>query len=191
MYNRRFFRLVLVCLVVMSFVLVEVGCQGPTEPVTVESIPAAPAQASTRVILVRHAEKDGETGDVPLTERGHQRAEVLAEMLSEANVTAIFATQFQRNQMTAGPLAEKTGVSITTIPINGKVSGHAEEVAAKIQGGDFAGVVVYVGHSNTIGPVLKALGVEGFEGDAEYPQMFLVIMHENIPPEMLILHYDV
>jgi len=181
MYNSRFIRLFLVFFVIMGFALLEVGCQGPAEPM----------RAARRVILVRHAEKAGESGDVPLTERGHQRAEVLVEMLSEANVKAIFATQFQRNQMTAGPLAEKVGVPITTMPITGGVSGHAKELAAKIQGGDFAGgLVVYVGHSNTIGPVLKALGVEGFEGEADYPQMFVVIMHEDIPPEMIILHYD-
>ena len=166
---------------ILSLVLMGLGCQAPAEPV----------QAATRVILVRHAEKDGETGDVPLAERGQQRAEALAEMLAEANVKAIFATQFQRTQMTAGPLAEKTGVPVTTMPINGGAAGHAAEVAAKIRGGDFAGgLVVYVGHSNTIAPILNALGVESFAGEADYPQMFLVIWRENIPPEFLILHYN-
>ncbi|MCP4711115.1 MAG: histidine phosphatase family protein [Planctomycetes bacterium] len=181
MFNPRVVRLFLVCFVIMSLVLVEVGCQGPTKPV----------RAATQVILVRHAEKAGESGDVPLTERGHQRAGVLAEMLSEANVKAIFATQFQRNQMTAGPLSEKTGVPVTTIPITGGVAGHAEELAAKIQSGDFEdGAVVYVGHSNTIAPVLNALGIYSFAGEAEYPQMFVVVLHDNIPPKLMIFHYN-
>ena len=181
MCNPKVFRLFLVCFVIMVFALSEVGCQAPAEPVG----------AARRVILVRHAEKAGESGDVPLTERGHQRAEVLAEMLAEANVMAIFATQFQRTQMTAGPLSEKTGVPVILIPINGGVVGHAEEVAAKIQEGDFVGgSVVYVGHSNTVVPILNALGVDSYEGEADYPQLFLVILHENIPPELIILHYD-
>jgi len=181
MFNIRVFRLVLVCWVIMSLVLIEVGCQKPAEP----------AQAATRVILVRHAEKAGEKGDVPLTERGQRRAQVLAEMLSEANVKAIFATQYQRNQMTAGPLAENTGAPVTTLPIKGGVAGHAEQVAAKIREGDFAGgVVVYVGHSNTVTPILNALGIDSYQGEADYPQMFLVLLHEDIPPEMIILHYN-
>jgi broad specificity phosphatase PhoE len=108
----------------------------------------------TRVILVRHAEKaTGGGKDPDLSEAGRARAVRLARMTQEADIAAVFATQFKRTQQTVGPLAEARGLSI--VPV------HAGEVAALVRRilADHAGKVVLVAaHSNTVPAIIAALG---------------------------------
>jgi broad specificity phosphatase PhoE len=63
-----------------------------------------PVCAQVTVILSRHAEKAAAPPkDPPLTEAGKKRAEVLAFMLADAGVDAIYVTEFQRTKQTAAP----------------------------------------------------------------------------------------
>ena len=161
--------------------ILPLGCQGP-------GVPDRPA---TRVILVRHAEKAGETGDVPLNARGQQRASALAEMLAEAGVDAIYATQYRRNQMTAEPLSQRTGLAVTTLPVGVAVDDHARELANVLKSDAHAGqLIVCIEHSNTIVPILNELGITSFEGLADYPHMFIVTIRPLDPAELLILYYN-
>ena len=73
-------------------------------------------QATTTVIFVRHAETEGsiaDGADPPLSARGRQRAQLLAEFLSDVDVVssvdAIYATTTLRTQQTAAPLIERLG----------------------------------------------------------------------------------
>src|SRR5205807_10112633 len=52
----------------------------------------AAAPKVTTIIIVRHAEKAGPEGDVPLSDAGHARAEELARVPGSAGVTAIYDT---------------------------------------------------------------------------------------------------
>ena len=62
--------------------------------------------SSTRnLYIVRHAEKLDNTPYSVLSAQGHQRAAVLRDSLLSKKVDLIFATQFQRAQETAQPLA--------------------------------------------------------------------------------------
>src|SRR3954469_22249177 len=72
---------------------------------------AALAQPST-IILVRHAEKaTAPANDPALTAAGEQRARDLMTALTDARVTAVITTQFQRTQLTAKPLAESAKIA--------------------------------------------------------------------------------
>src|SRR5215216_2226928 len=55
--------------------------------------------------IVRHAEKLDSTPYSVLSPQGHQRAAVLKNSLLPKKIDLIFATQFQRTQETAQPLA--------------------------------------------------------------------------------------
>src|SRR5688572_14427585 len=69
----------------------------------------------TTVILVRHAEKAGPSGDVPLSEPGLARANELARVLQGVKIDAIYSTPFERTRKTVAPIAEKLGVKVEEV----------------------------------------------------------------------------
>jgi phosphohistidine phosphatase SixA len=130
------------------------------------------------VILVRHAEKSTEPKEDPtLTSAGLERAKALAATLADTGVTAIITTQWRRTKETAAPLAAARGITpevVATEP--GKpVEGHADAVAEAI-GRHPGGVVLVVGHSNTIAAIVAALGGPKLHelADSAYSDLFLL-----------------
>ena len=151
---------------------------------------AAHAAAQQVVFVARHAERAdaGTTSgsmmgtDPDLSETGRARADALAAMLKDANITAIFTTEFKRTQATAAPLAKVLGITPTVIGSRE----HAKLVAAiKAASGN----VLVVGHSNTVPAIIKDLGVEAAVtvGDSEYDNLFVVTAGSL--PAVLRLHY--
>lgn len=113
--------------------------------------------AEPLVILVRHAEKSSEPGSDPsLSDQGRQRADALANALRDARVTAIYTTHLKRTRETAAPIAKLSGVTPQAIQAGGGAS-HVESVATAVRR-HTDGVVLVVGHSNTIPAVIAALG---------------------------------
>ena len=108
---------------------------------------------TTTVILLRHAEKATQPADdPPLTPSGRARANVLAGILADSGVSAIFVTQFRRTAETAAPLVDRVHVQPRVIPATNNK--ELVESVRKIQGG----TVVVVGHSNTIPGIIAELG---------------------------------
>jgi broad specificity phosphatase PhoE len=153
------------------------------------------AATAQTVFLVRHAERaDTAPGqpvmaaagaDPELSAAGRARAESLASMLKDANITAIFTTKFKRTIQTGEPLAKLLGIPVTPIePIGmpGLVQLIERIKAAK-------GNVLVVGHSNTVPDVIKGLGVaEKIEiADTEFDNLFVVT--PGIQPRFVRLHY--
>ncbi len=70
------------------------------------------------IIQVRHAEKTGPTGDVLFTEAGHKRAALLAKVLADINLTAVYTSEFRHTQETAEPVlsAAAPGDTILVVP---------------------------------------------------------------------------
>ena len=140
-------------------------------------VSAAGVAAQPTIILVRHAERaDAATGgpamtanDPDLSAAGRARAETLARMLKDAKVTAIFTTEYRRTQQTAAPLAKAIGVTPAAVP--------SKDVAGLIGKLESAqGVVLVVGHSNTIPEIIKSLGIAEplTIGDGEFDNLFVV-----------------
>ena len=123
----------------------------------------AVASAQQTVIFVRHGERaDGGAGmasptgapaDPDLSDAGKARAEKLAMMLADASIAAIYVTEFKRTQQTAAPLAAKLHLAPGTIP--GK---DAAAFVSRAKADQPKGVVLIVGHSNTMPPIIKAFG---------------------------------
>jgi phosphohistidine phosphatase SixA len=65
------------------------------------------ADAQQAIFLVRHAEdvRSKDVVDRPLTESGQRRATLLASVLRDAGIDAIFTSSLQRAVKTAEPLA--------------------------------------------------------------------------------------
>jgi broad specificity phosphatase PhoE len=120
---------------------------------------AAPARAQKAVFVVRHAEKVSEQ-DQSLTEAGRARARRLSEMLADAGITEIYATDTARARDTAKPLADRLKLQIQTYDTGGGMSGavDARPFVGSIRKDHAHDVVLVVGHSNTIPDLLRALG---------------------------------
>ena len=138
--------------------------------------------ASPIIFVVRHAEKSADGNDPDLSAAGQQRAEGLARIMKDAEITAIFTTEFKRTQETAAPIAKELHVSPTVIP--------ADQIFAlveKLRGLKGNGLVV--GHGNTIPDLVKALGIATPVNipENDYSELFFIILGDK--PQLLRLHY--
>lgn len=132
--------------------------------------------------LVRHAEKL--TGDAlnelpdprdpPLTLAGEERAGALADLLAEAQITAIWSTNTKRTRDTAQPLADRLGIDIDLYDAS-----DLSTFAAQLKR-DPSGNVLIVGHSNTTPGLAEALGAEPgppIVEETEYNRLYVIDLH--------------
>jgi len=140
-------------------------------------VAAAAVDTTTTVLVVRHAERAREEGrDPALAPEGVARAEALAVALADAGVTAIYATPYRRTRETAAPLAARFGLEIRATPVAGGIEAHAREVARRVVAENPGGVVLVVGHSNTVPAIVReltGLSVPELSEDA-YGDLFIV-----------------
>ncbi len=140
----------------------------------------AAQEAPTVVILARHGEK-GTTpaNDPPLTEAGVARAQALAKALAGAKVGAVISTPLTRTRETARPTAEAAHLTIETVA-TGARDAHAKAVADAVR--KHAGqTVLVVGHSNTLAPIIAALGGPALDDlcDSEYSSLFTLVLEKG------------
>ncbi len=140
------------------------------------------AAAQSTVFIVRHAEKADATKDTDLSEAGRARAELLARMLKDANITAIYATEFKRTQQTAAPLAHVLGMEVTILP-----AAATSSLPPKVKA--MSGNALVVSHSNAIPDLLKALGIQDSVSiaETEYDNLFVVVLGDK--PRLIRLHF--
>jgi len=141
------------------------------------------ANTAPVVFIVRHAEKASVGGKDPeLSLEGQKRADALANILQDAQITVVFVTEFTRTQETAAPTARAAHVNPTVIPAN-----DIGVIAEKLR--TLNGNALVVGHGNTISDLLKAFGVATAVSipEDEYPEIFAVVLGDA--PQWLRLHY--
>lgn len=131
--------------------------------------------AQKMIILTRHAERaDGAatmgSSDPKLSAAGAERAQKLVAMLADANIAAIFTTEYTRTKDTAAPLAAKIKVIPEVFAASqmnallDKIRSHSDDT------------VFVVGHSNTVPMIIKALGGPDVSiGDNEYDNLFFYV----------------
>ncbi len=143
------------------------------------------------VILVRHAEKAAPDGDPRLSAAGQARATALAAALAGARVSAIITTQYQRTQATAAPTAASAGVTPEIVPTGTAVPAHAAAVAAAVWRYPPGAVILVVGHSNTIPPIIAALGGPRLPDlcDPEYATLFILTLPRAGPARLIRASY--
>ena len=113
------------------------------------------SQATTTVVLIRHADRAVSTDRNPgLSPAGHQRAGELVRVLDHLDVVAgpdvIFATQYRRTQETAEPLAKALQLPVQIVEAD-DIIGLAERILAEHKGK----VVLVIGHSNSIPQLIR------------------------------------
>lgn len=117
------------------------------------------SQATTTIMFVRHADTDAAMsagGDPPLNARGLARAELLADFLEDvdvvAGVDAIYASEFERTQQTAAPIAARLDLDVQ-IADQRDVVGFMKNVLHLHKGE----IVLIVSHSDVIAPLVDEL----------------------------------
>ncbi|HVG33404.1 MAG TPA: phosphoglycerate mutase family protein [Pyrinomonadaceae bacterium] len=141
----------------------------------------------TTVLIVRHAEKGATPPDnPPLSADGQTRAQTLARVVGDANVSAVYATQFARTQQTVQPLATQRGLTVTQLNasdtdalVNDILSNHRGET------------VLVAGHSNTVPEIIDKLkgGQIAPVSETEFDKLFVVTVYRWRRAKVVQLRY--
>jgi len=152
-------------------------------------------RATTVVVIVRHAEVEvGQDPDPNLSLLGRERAARLTRMLSEVGVAdagdnrgveAIFASELRRTQQTAAPLAESLSLPINVLAVAGW-----NDLPARLLREQRGKVILVVGHSNTVPPLVEALtGVKSTIAEAEFDHLYVAFVPRLSRTRLLHLRY--
>lgn len=133
-----------------------------------------PAQeTATTVFLVRHAEKDTiDSEDPPLTVKGERRVANLWENLAADTVHALYSTDYKRTRATLEPISAQFN-----LPIHLYEAHDFEGLANKLLENHTGQTLIVSAHSNTILPIIQALGATpplDSIGEQEYDHIFIV-----------------
>ncbi|MDH5597902.1 MAG: histidine phosphatase family protein [Cyclobacteriaceae bacterium] len=142
----------------------------------------------TKIILVRHAEKETDgTKDPNLNEEGRNRAVRLAAILKNMEVDVLYSTPYKRTQQTLIPFANQ--MDLTVIDYD---PSNLELFAKEVKENNKGKTVVISGHSNTT-PTLANLLLETqvFEqfNEEDYGNLIIVVIPECGKPILIPLIY--
>lgn len=138
---------------------------------------------TTTVILVRHAEK--QTGSDPeLTEEGRKRAELLARMMKDAGIKAIYASEYKRTLHTVEPLAKQLNLDIERYH-----AANSQALIDRVLKAHKGDTVLIAAHSNTIPELVRILGVKVALAipDSDYSGIYLVTVSNS--SNLIVLRY--
>jgi len=130
------------------------------------------ASESKEIYLIRHAEKQTDDSKNPsLTKEGIKRAENIAKMLANKDISAIYSSNYNRTRETAAPLAKKLNLTITIYDPR-KLKEFAQDIFKT------HGNLLIVGHSNTTPNLAVLLGGESFGkiDESEYDRIYRLIL---------------
>jgi broad specificity phosphatase PhoE len=161
------------------FVAVAAACIAP-------GLFAQPAIAQEAVFVVRHAERLDSSTDSPLSADGQARAARLAQMLRDARITTIVASEFKRTQDTARPLAD-----LLKLPVQPIAATDLDGLLTKLRAAGPRGRVLVVSHSDRIPAILAALGdkQEVTVASSEYGNLWMVVPGDGKSPLVMRLRY--
>ncbi len=123
--------------------------------------------------IVRHAEKQA-GNDPELTTEGNERAGDLYRILKKENVQKIYVTKYKRTGLTADSIRIYQNLDTVHYVPDSDGRGFLKRIADK---NEQAKKILIVGHSNTLGGIIRALGAEYTKGDLDekrYDDLFIV-----------------
>lgn len=126
---------------------------------------------TSKIYVVRHAEKGSTGADPGLTTEGKQRAEALKDYLHADTLMGAFATQYERTFQTAEPTAIDQRITLRRYQAN---AGNALlDSLSHIKKKNY----LVVGHSNTVLTMLQSIGLHPSMSeipDTDYDNLFVV-----------------
>jgi broad specificity phosphatase PhoE len=123
---------------------------------------------------VRHGERADDSRDTELSATGRARARVLAALLKDAGIDAVYSTDFVRTRDTARPLAELLSVPVQIYDGDG-LEAFAKTLRSR------GGRALVVGHSDTTPDLVGLLGGDPGPpiGSDEYDRLYILTLSDN------------
>jgi broad specificity phosphatase PhoE len=152
---------------------------------------AATASGPTTVILVRHAEKaDDGTKDPGLSDEGRKRSEALAKALSGKALSAVIVSDTKRARDTGDLVAKEHGLTPVEVATSGGGEAHVKGVVTAIRAAP-PGVVLVVGHSNTLALIIAALGGPRMPAlcEKQFAPMYVLEIADGAAPKLATKSY--
>ena len=139
-------------------------------------------------VIVRHAER--ETGADPgLLPEGQKRAERLAEILADAPVTHLIASDLRRTTDTLAPLSARKNIQPEEIE---KIADD-DDVVARLEELPAGSLAVIAHHSFTIPGILRKLGIDSTvvsDVGTSYDNFLVVVRSGDSPVDLVRLKYS-
>lgn len=142
----------------------------------------------TTFVIVRHAEKGKDDArDPSLSDAGNARARVLASLLADTPLAAAYATAYRRTQQTAKPSADAHDVPVTTYDAQLSATAFASNLRATHHGG----IILVVGHSNTVPEIAGALSGKTTQPmpEAEFSRLYRVTITPDGNSSLVVSSY--
>jgi len=144
------------------------------------------------IFALRHADRVSENVDA-LSDAGKVRAKLLGRMLAQSGIQNAYSSDAKRTQDTIAPLKALPGVQLTVhkVPIvNDDVDGHVQTIVTALKALPADSTAAVIGHTDTIGLIIKALTNEVITPIAanEFDKLFVL----SIPagsPSLTLLRY--
>ena len=134
--------------VALLFVLIIAACQ-PAPPEQETDLKKDPL---TTIMLVRHMEKDTVQQDPPLSEAGLERAEALGQLLQDADLDAIFSSDYLRTMQSAEAVKYYHPLDIQVYDPS-----ELDHMVSNLEANYLGKTILIVGHSNTTPALLNRL----------------------------------
>lgn len=146
----------------------------------------AAQDAQLTVFVVRHAEKGPENPDPSLTEAGRRRAAALARTLTDARVSALFASEFKRTQETLAPLARAAGLTTAVVS-----AGKMDDLIALLRALPPGSRAVVASHSNLVHLIVERLSGQKMPmlTDADYDRLVMVVVTGDGKGQTVVFRY--
>ena len=146
-------------------------------------------KSATTFVIVRHAEKaTDDPRDPSLSAAGRARAQALARLLSDTQLSAVYATPYRRTQQTAVPTANAHGISVSTYEAATPAAQFATQLRATHANGE---TVLVVGHSNTVPDIAAALSGQQTDAmpEVEFNRLYRIRVSADGKASLKTEHY--
>ena len=150
---------------------------------------AADSPKPATLFLVRHAERSGPETNDPITAAGQVRAQLIAQMFGDANISMIVVSDAVRTQQTAAPLASQLKLQPVIIHrANGASNDELLGAFSKLKAGS---ATFAVRHGGEIEKVIERLGGGTLSaiGEQEYNRLFVVTILDGKAVAVTTLRY--
>lgn len=141
---------------------------------------------TTRLILIRHAEKKENSKDPELSEEGNLRAQKLNDLFMDVKIDKLYSTPYNRTKQTLEVIATKNSLEIENYNPNDPT------FSSTLLNNNIGKTVLVVGHSNTI-PTLanKLIGENKYKQleENEFGKIWILTFLDKNLSDCVLLNY--